>query len=1238
MAVDPATQREYGLAENQHVLAALFNPKHPFHENYEYIEETAENACDQARRAFGADDPIYLDARINAGLYFAYRRRDYAGARTHLDEADAVAARLRDPNPALIAKLLTTRGITALIAGTSVSKALTDRVPVSVWLRPESGGPDPGVSVFRALAAAVSASGHQVLSYLLWNIGLPFVYDLLAGGHRTEAFAVLRGEVLANAVAVWGADSPDVERINAESRWLGEASVDQPPLPDALLRRFRKRIGAALGEKPPDPTIPARLHEAVDRFHERTREIVSAPDDGLRQAIPRCENSIRALFEALEAEGLYTEIMSQTDSFISAATRHFRDEETDLFEGLSPDERDRRAVAKPGEVHETPIQAIEPSQACVSREHLAWIVYGIGTQASDAANRTARLVVIPALEVLANLYEIASQRDKQAQSVELRKLALRVSHAIGGDTNDTVHRLRVRLAQALFDHGEGDWGDILRAVLTHTDSLEFSDKADPYDAALGKALRASAYWLRESINKQIAPWPVDDKSSFMDLVMAESVVRDVMEVFDEDNHPLERAQVLYSRVHALLTKGPSLSEPVQPGDEGEDDSDEESEPDADLLFCLHALERADFAFGPVHFSERWVDIQILKARISAIAARRGIDVPETVLDVLRRAKALLSHIGPGLLHLRLDTALAAAGRQDARSLVLAEDARGPPGYYHKGRYDQHALAELCERANALFTESDFTGAVPLLETALRLAERLFARGASAKSLRLVAYQIGEVTRRLAYCHHSVGNFTRAAGTLESGKARMMLAALEPELIDWRGVSNDVRAQAEALFVERQQLLARSESAMAYVEDIDRIGAIQAELDILIPDRGAALRVRCGAFENLTSAPPGAITALPLITEHGSAVYMIRGGAKAVTETDVVALPELTTADLRSWLNGGETPGWLAVYKNRNRSRIDRHRFRTKIVEISGLLRQHLMAPVCHKAKADGYSSLILIPTSGLQILPVHAATSADLAAGETVLDGFSFRTIPSATIFRLLLNRAGETPTKRGLVVGVGEYELAAWGDLQCARIEAEIVADEIGVTPLLDEAVTPEKLAQDSGGAEYLHIACHGSSWATDPNFFSGFRPRPVLILRSAGVSTATIQANWNLRGTRLVCLSGCDTGLVDLNKPWDEFEGISNILLCNGARAVLASLWSVDDKSTALLMARFYRSMANGGMPPSEALRDAQTWLRSATAADLRSEFPAVFRDDPDSPLQDDGLPPFGHPYYWAPFVLNG
>jgi CHAT domain-containing protein len=1236
MADDPATLREYGLAENQHVLATMFNPKLPLHHDLEYLEETAEDACDQAKRAFGANDPIYLDARINAGLYFAYRRRDHARARAHLDEADAVAARLRDPDPALIAKLLATRGLTAHIAGTSISEALTDSVPVPFGLRLERGGPDTGIPVFRALAAAVSASGHPVLTYLLWKIGLPFVYELLTGGHRTEAAALLRGEVLANVVAEWGEDSPLVKRVSVESRWLGEASLEEAPLPDALLRRFRKRIGAALGVKPPVRAVPARLREAFGRFHERTGEIISAPDEGLGQAIAGCEDSIRTLFEALEGEGLYADIMNWADSFMRAAGGLFRDkeEETDLSEGLSADERDMLATAKPGEVLRAPIQAMHPSQAWISREHVAWILFG--AQAPDAPNRAARLVLIPALEVLANLYEIASQRDKQVQSVELRKLALRVSHAMAGD-NDTVHRLRVRLAQALFDHGEGDWGDILRAVLTHTDSLEFSDKADPYDAALGKALRASAYWLRESANKHIAPWTVDDKNSFMDFFIAGPAVREIMEVLDEDDHPLERAQLLYSQAHALLTKGPRLSEPGEEGDDSEDD-DDESGPDIMLLSCLHDLVQADLGLGPVHFPERWVDIQILKARICAVAARKDIDVPETALDVLRRAKALLAHIGPGLLHLRLDTALAAAGGLDSRSLVLAEEAGRAPEYPHKGHYDLHTLADLCEQANALFTARDFAGAAPLLETASRLGERLFARGSSAKSLRVVAHQIGEVTRRLAYCHHCAGDFTRAAWTLEGGKARTMLTSLEPELIDWRGVADDVRTRAEALFLERQQLFVRSESAIADVEDIDRIGAIQAELDTLIPDRVAALKARYGAFETLTSTPPGAVIALPLITEHGSAVYMIGGGAKSLMAADVVELPGLTTGDLRRWLNDGEMPGWLTVYMHRNRSPIDRHRFGTKIVEISGLLHRHLMAAVCRKAKADGYSSLILIPTDGLQILPVHAAASADPVAGETVLDDFSFRTAPSATIFRLLRSRAGEAPMKRGLVVGVGDYAHAAWGDLENARIEAEIVAKEIGVPPLLDHAVTPDTLAQGSGGAEYFHIACHGSSWATDPLFFSDFRPRPVLILGSAGVSTAAIQAHWNLRGTALVCLSGCDTGLIDLNKPWGEFEGICNILLGKGARAVLASLWSVDDKSTALLMARFYRSMVSGGMPPGEALRDAQIWLRSATAADLRDEFPAVFRDDPDPPSQDDGVPPFAHPYHWAPFVLNG
>ena len=61
-----------------------------------------------------------------------------------------------------------------------------------------------------------------------------------------------------------------------------------------------------------------------------------------------------------------------------------------------------------------------------------------------------------------------------------------------------------------------------------------------------------------------------------------------------------------------------------------------------------------------------------------------------------------------------------------------------------------------------------------------------------------------------------------------------------------------------------------------------------------------------------------------------------------------------------------------------------------------------------------------------------------------------------------------------------------------------------------------------------------------------------------------------------------------------------------------VVASLWQVDDESTAELMKRFYRAMLKDGRRPADALRTAQ--------------------------LEMSRHPRWAAPFYWAGFVLQG
>ncbi|NEO95081.1 MAG: CHAT domain-containing protein, partial [Moorea sp. SIO3G5] len=61
--------------------------------------------------------------------------------------------------------------------------------------------------------------------------------------------------------------------------------------------------------------------------------------------------------------------------------------------------------------------------------------------------------------------------------------------------------------------------------------------------------------------------------------------------------------------------------------------------------------------------------------------------------------------------------------------------------------------------------------------------------------------------------------------------------------------------------------------------------------------------------------------------------------------------------------------------------------------------------------------------------------------------------------------------------------------------------------------------------------------------------------------------------------------------------------------------SLWNVDDQGTQALMNKFYQVLKQGKVTKAEALRQAQIALIT-------------------NKVGDD----FGHPFYWAPFILIG
>jgi CHAT domain-containing protein len=171
------------------------------------------------------------------------------------------------------------------------------------------------------------------------------------------------------------------------------------------------------------------------------------------------------------------------------------------------------------------------------------------------------------------------------------------------------------------------------------------------------------------------------------------------------------------------------------------------------------------------------------------------------------------------------------------------------------------------------------------------------------------------------------------------------------------------------------------------------------------------------------------------------------------------------------------------------------------------------------------------------------------------------------------------------------------------------------------------------------VHIASHFM-------FAPGDETNSALLLGDGQfLSLAQIKSLPNVfGGVDLLTLSACNTATGGAANG-KEVEGFAVLAQRQGAKAVVASLWPVADRSTTLLMEEFYRLReAQAGTPKAEALRRAQLeLLRGGAAAGAQANRGLALREQGQSPsggrpFTPDPKAPFAHPFFWAPFILIG
>jgi CHAT domain-containing protein len=164
------------------------------------------------------------------------------------------------------------------------------------------------------------------------------------------------------------------------------------------------------------------------------------------------------------------------------------------------------------------------------------------------------------------------------------------------------------------------------------------------------------------------------------------------------------------------------------------------------------------------------------------------------------------------------------------------------------------------------------------------------------------------------------------------------------------------------------------------------------------------------------------------------------------------------------------------------------------------------------------------------------------------------------------------------------------------------------------------------------MHAACHGTASPISPL-------DSALVLSGDDRLSVREVLERRLEEMSLAVLSACETGMIGEALP-DETIGLPVALLQAGTRTVLASQWAVPNLSTAVLVAAFYERWRRNS-PPSEALRDAQTWLRDATNGELEQRHPGIIVPPaPEGPTRNlwRRARPYEHPYYWAAFMITG
>jgi CHAT domain-containing protein len=260
----------------------------------------------------------------------------------------------------------------------------------------------------------------------------------------------------------------------------------------------------------------------------------------------------------------------------------------------------------------------------------------------------------------------------------------------------------------------------------------------------------------------------------------------------------------------------------------------------------------------------------------------------------------------------------------------------------------------------------------------------------------------------------------------------------------------------------------------------------------------------------------------------------------------------------------------------------------------------LIRPAEAELAKNGIKTLVFVLDGVLRGVPVSALHDGQ----QYLIEKYSIALTPGLQLF----NPRRPTLEKSSVLVGGLTESRLGFSALPSVTQEVKNIAKIASTKILLDGEFTrtPLETKIQSNAFPIVHLATHGQ--------FSSLAEDTFLLTWDERINVKNLdqllrERNQFVRSPiELLILSACQTAVGDKRAAL----GLAGVAVRSGARSTLATLWSVQDESTADFMTKFYQVLNQPNVSKAEALRQAQLSLLHSRQ--------------------------YQHPFYWATFVLVG